>query len=40
MGWKLFQSSAALPGFGTEITLASCHIVEIFWLATQAVQNF
>ena len=27
MSWKLLYLSAALPGFGTEITVASCHIV-------------
>ena len=37
MGWKLFQSSAALPGIGTEIPVASRHIVGIVWKVTQAV---
>ena len=30
MGWKLFQSSAALPGFGFEKTMVSRHIVGFF----------
>ena len=40
MSWKLFQSSAALPGFSTEITVAmailwglfgrSCRLCRIF----------
>ena len=29
MGWKLFQLSGALPGFGTEITVADGHIAGI-----------
>ena len=37
MNWKLFKSSAALPGFGTEITVASGYIVGIVW---QVMQNF
>ena len=31
MGWKLVQLSGALPGFGTEMTVAGGHIVEIVW---------
>ena len=37
MGWRLFLLSGALPGFGTEITVAGGHIVGIVRLVTQAV---
>ena len=40
MGLKLFQLSGALPGLGTEITVAGGHIVGIVWQVEQECSIF
>ena len=40
MGLKLFQLSGALPGLGTEITVAGGHIVGIVWRVEQECSIF
>ena len=40
MGLKLFQLSGALPGLGTEITVAGGHIVGIVWQVDQECSIF